>query len=186
MYTTLCKSKVALLGCLVAVVFTGVASAFNTRGGNCSGCHTSPGGTMLATPNPLDVQLSADGLLSFNVTDVAGAGSSAIAVQFGDATLFNNVSAAAGGNINWTKRTSSGNGLTSDYFSNTGVYTLNLGVGAGAPTGSFPLTLWLSGTDGVTTQYPFTLNVNRVIPEPATLGMLLLGTVAYAFRRSRT
>lgn len=183
MYTTLFKSKVALLACLVAIASAGVASAFNTRGGNCSGCHTNAGGSMATSPSPLNVQLASNGLISFNVSNVAGAANSAICVQFGDATLYNNVSVGAGGSINWTKRTTGGNGITSDYFANTGTYTLNLAIGAGAPKGSFPLTLWLSGTDAVATQYAnYVLNV---IPEPATCSMLLLGTFATFFRRGR-
>lgn len=190
MYTTFSKSKVALLACLMAIAFAGVASAYATKGGNCSSCHTSPGGAMTTTttPNPLDVALSAHGLLSFNVSNLAAGTTSAICVQFGNATLFNNVSSGVGSSILWTKRTSSGNGLTSNTFTSTGTYVLDLAVGAAAPTGSFPLTLWLSGSDGngteITTQYSTTLNVTA-IPEPATLGLFLLGTVGTLFRRGR-
>lgn len=186
MYTTISKSMVALLACLVAVAFAGVASAFPNKGGGCNaaGCHTAPGGTMTESPNPLNVQLSADGLLTFNVTSLGGGDPSAITVQFGDVNVFNNVSSGAGSSITWTKRTSGGNGLTSNTFSATGSYVLDLAVGAGAPTGSFPLTLWLSGAGPITSQYQATLNITN-IPEPAALGLFLFGAVVAAFRRTR-
>lgn len=188
MYTTFSKSKIALLACVVAIAFTGVASAFPSRGGGCnaSGCHDGgTGGAMNATPNPLNVQLSSNGQLTFNVTSVPAGVNTAITVQFSDANVFNNVS-SAGGNLTWTKRTTGGNGLTSNVFTTTGNYTLLLAAGAGAPIGSSGLTLWLSSGDLTTTQLTgYSLNITNAIPEPATLGLCLLGTVATVFRRRR-
>ncbi len=187
MYTTFSKSKVALLACLMAIAFAGVASAYPSKGGGCnaSGCHGPGGGAMTATPNPLNVQLSTNGQLTFNVTSVPDGVNTAICVQFSDATVFNNVS-AAGGNLTWAKKTSGGNGITSSLFTTAGTYTLLIGAGAGAPVGPTGLTLWLSSGGPVTTQLTgYTLNITNAIPEPATMGLFLLGTVATVFRRGR-
>lgn len=187
MYTTFSKSKVALLACLVAIAFAGVASAFPSRGGGCNaaGCHGPGGGSMTATPNPLDVQLSANGQLTFNVTSVPADANTAITVQFSDVNVFNNIS-SAGGNLTWTKRTSGGNGLTSSVFTTTGTYTLLLAAGAGAPVGPTGLTLWIASGGPVESHYTgYTLNITNAIPEPTTLGLCLLGTVATVFRRRR-
>jgi hypothetical protein len=183
MYTTFSKSKVALLACLLAIAFAGVASAFPSKGGGCSGCHTDPGGTMASAPNPLDIQLSSTGQLTFNVTDVPGGANTAICVQFSNATVFGNVS-VAGGNLTWAKKTSSGNGITSSVFTAAGTYSLLLN--GGASLGSSPLTLWLTSAGGLTTEYTgYQLNIIPAVPEPATLGLFLLGTVATVFRRGR-
>jgi len=182
MYTTFSKSKVALLACLVAIAFAGVASAFPSRGGGCNGCHTDPGGTMSATPNPLDIQLSSTGQLTFNVATVPDGSNTAITVQFTDATVFGNVS-VAGGNLTWGKKTSGGNGITSSVFTTPGTYTLLLN--GGASVGTSPLTLWIASAGALSTQYTgYTLNIKNV-PEPATMGLFLLGTVATVFRRGR-
>lgn len=187
MYTILSKSKVALLACLVAIAFTGVASAFPSKGGGCNaaGCHGAGGGSMSATPNPLNVQLSSSGLLTFDVSSVPADVNTAINVQFADATVFNNVS-SNGGNLTWTKRTSGGNGFTSSNFTTAGSYTLSLLAGAAAPVGSSALTLWISSGGPVTTQYTgYSLNITNAIPEPATLGLFCLGGVVTLFRRGR-
>lgn len=183
MYTTFSKSKVALLACLVAIVFAGVASAFPSKGGGCSGCHTDPGGAMTSTPNPLDIQLSSTGQLSFNVTTVPDGSNTAINVEFGNATIFNSVS-VAGGNLTWAKKTSGGNGITSSVFTTPGTYTLTLN--GGASLGSSPLTLWLATAGALATQYTgYQLNIIPAVPEPATLGLFLLGMVGTFFRRGR-
>lgn len=137
---------------------------------------------MTAAPNPIDVQLSTGGQLTFNVSNVPD--TSAISVNFADAATFANIS-ATGGNLTWTKRTNSGNRFTSSTFTTTGIYTLNLGAAAGSALTSSGLTLWLTSAGALATQYTgYTLNIKNV-PEPATMGLFLLGTVATVFRRGR-
>lgn len=187
MYTILSKSKVALLACLVAIAFAGVASAFPSRGGGCNaaGCHGPGGGTMSASPNPLNVQLSSSGLLTFNVASVPDGVNTAICVQFADANVFNNVS-SNGGNLTWTKRTTGGNGLTSSSFTTAGTYTLSLLAGAAAPVGTSALTLWISSGGPVYSSYTgYNLAITNAIPEPAALGLFCLGGVVTFFRRGR-
>lgn len=187
MYTTFSKSKVALLACLVAVAFAGVASAYPNQGGTCTGCHSDgASGNMTLAPNPVNVQLSTGGLLTFTVTGVP-TGNTAISVGFTDATTFGNLT-ATGGNLTWTKRTNSGNRFTSSSFTANGTYTLNLAAAVGSPLTSSALTLYLASTNALATSYSsiYNLNIkNDVIPEPASLGLFLLGTVATFFRRGR-
>lgn len=170
---------------LIVLAIHGNASAYPTRGGSCSSCHTRAGGALTITPNPLNIQLAASGLLTFKVTSMNGSDEAAISVQGLENPL---LAASIGrGSSAWTHRVNStyGQSYVSNTFSSAASFLLNLVIGAGATPGTYPITvMFANGNMGCTTTN-FSLKVAPSVPEPVCLGLMPSGLLAVALQRKR-
>ncbi len=163
MKNNLNRTIVAAVAGPLVMAISNVAAAFPSRGGSCTSCHSDPGGSLIASPNPLDIQLGKSGLLTFTITSLGGSSSTAISVQ-GLQNSALNASIAPGGNT-WTLRSGSGGtSYVSNIISSTGPYTLNLAIGNLATLGAYPIVVMYAGDGPVGTDSGFSL---RIVPAPA-------------------
>lgn len=196
---------------LAVILATQVAQAFPSRGGNCSYCHAAAAGELAVSGNQTEETVGADtlktfvvepgGSTKFTITAVSkGEGRYAIIlnrldllneqVQYTpqlytpDPTWSSSRTTSAGttyylGNQGRYFTTSTTSDLQTYMFAlgldptvKLGFYTLELRMAGGNPEGD-PATGWNS-------RYVFGL---RVIPEPATAALLMLGFVPLFTRR---
>ncbi len=168
MKTLFYLAVVTTVACLL-VLGTGSAYARQAQTKACTDCHNDGLGSLTPFPDPLNVLIGGDGLLSFNVTSLPDPiGNNMITLtdlsQAGlDATI------GAGGD-NWALNTFT----KSDEGIGTGVYDLDLDIGLSAVLGSYDLTWYLSGSGRTGTFGTFTVNV---IPEPSTFALAGLGMI---------
>lgn len=192
---------------LAAVLATQVAQATPSRAGNCSYCHTIAAGSLDVTGNQTEETVGATtfktyvvdpgGSTQFSIVSTAGLTSTYTiilnrldllneAVQYTprlytpDATWSyqsRSGSQYLGGQGRYYTKSASGDGsylfsLALDPTVKPGFYTIQLRSAGGEPEGDTP--------DGWNAQYTFGL---RVVPEPATVGLLMLGFVPLFTRR---
>lgn len=138
---------------------------------------------MTYNPSSLNILLGANGLLTFQNINTAGADPTAIAVQV-PAGLYSYLTAGAGGNT-WTKRSNAnGNSFVSSTFSTApSSYALDLMVGSGAPAGNYTLDFYIVGAGPVGTKY--SSYALRLVPEPTVLGLFCVSVVGAVLCRSR-
>lgn len=185
MSTTLSRFSLVALTAIVFAASSGLSVAYPTRGGSCSLCHTRAGGALTATPNPLNIQLAASGLLTFTITGMGGADAAAISVQGLENPL---LGASIGrGSGTWTFRSNSsyGQSYVSNTISRTGTYLLNLAINAGASVGSYPITVMFANGEMGCTTTRFSLVIRSTVPEPTGLVLLISTVAAIPFRRRR-
>lgn len=149
----------------------GDASAFPSFGGNCTSCHTNAGGDLTTSPDPLQVQIGDDGLLTFDITDLGGSDDTAISLSGLEDVLLDATIGAGGDNWTWQSG-SSGSSYVSDFITSTGTYTLDLQIGSNAVLGDYGIGVDFVGHGARGSTFDFTV---RVIPEPATLALAMLG-----------
>lgn len=144
--------------CILAALPTAHAHT-SYGGGNCLSCHSSSGaGALTVSPNPLSVQVSHDGLLTFQITSLGSSSQTALSVQ-GLETAALNASVGATGN-HWTHATGSrGTSWISDYIFSTGPYTMDVAVGAAGTPGTYPITVMYVGDGPVGTSKSFNLTI---------------------------
>ena len=144
-------------------------------------------------PANLVLAPSDSGSVTFDVTSLGTSGTgtnprSAISLQGLENALLNATIAAGG---NWTLRSEShGTSYNSDILTALGSYVLNFTIGANAANGNYPIGVSLAASGdggsalrtGFNTTPGFTITV---VPEPATLTMLLIGTTVVIFQRMR-
>jgi hypothetical protein len=153
-----CKWMVAALAGLLATAMPHVVLAFPSRGGSCTSCHSDPGGTLTASPNPLSIQRGKTGLLTFLITSLGDSTNTAISVQ-GLQNPALNASIAPGGNT-WTLRSGSGGtSYVSNNITSTGPYTLNLAIDNLATLGTYPIVVMYAGDGGLGTDSGFELRI---------------------------
>jgi hypothetical protein len=160
MNTLLYKPMVAVSAALLAMAISNVAGAYPSRGGSCTSCHGSPGGSLTATPDPLDIQVGQSGLLTFSVANLGGSSNTAISVQ-GLSNPALNASLPPGGNTTWTYRSNAtyGNSYVSSIITAIGSYTLNLPIGSLATPGTYPIVVMYAGDGEAATTTGFNLRV---------------------------
>lgn len=184
MFVTRINTTSAVLAGITAIAIAGAANAYPSKGGSCSTCHTKSGGELTVTPDPVSIQLATNGLLTFKVTKLKD-DDSAISVQGLDNPL---LQATIGGKCNtWTLKSSSkyGRSYVSNTISEKGSYLMNLAIGAGATPGIYPITVMFADEEKGCTTLMFNLAIGtQGIPEPATLGLCLLGAAAILLRRT--
>jgi hypothetical protein len=163
MKTILNRTMVAALASLLVMALAHVAAAFPSRGGSCTSCHSEPGGSLTASPNPLDIELGQSGLLTFSITNLGGSSDTAISVQ-GLENPALKASIAPGGDP-WTHRTNATYGMSyvSNSISSTGPYTLNLAIGSPATPGAYPIIVMYAGDGERGTESSFTLRITPVL-----------------------
>lgn len=151
----------AALACLLALAMVDVASAHSSYGGGCAGCHnraTSP--ALTVAPNPLDIKLNQRGLLSIQVTSMGSSSTAALSVQkLGppnslpiNANVVNTANGIWHYQVDSRDPTSTDPNKASyimDSVDQTGLYTMDLGIGSLATPGTYPITVFLAG-DGRT------------------------------------
>ena len=196
MSTARFKMKICVMASLFTIGMVGIASAHQSYGGTCISCHSNTGKTpseMNWAPANLVLSPGDSSSVTFNVTSLGTSGTganprSAISLQ-GLETGLLNATIAAGGN--WTLRSEShGTSYNSDILTTLGSYLLNFNIGANVANGSYPIgvSLAASGGGGSTLRTGFNTTPGftiTVIPEPATLAMLLIGTTVVIFQRMR-
>jgi hypothetical protein len=146
--------------CLLVLGMSNFAEAFPSRGGDCTVCHSDPGGAMSISPDPIEIIVEDNGLLSFDVTDLGGSANVAIALS-GLTDAFLDASIGGGGD-SWTLQ--SDDVYTSDIFSSISTYTLDLVIGAGATLGDYLKGALLVGKGRRASSFDYTVSV---IPEPS-------------------
>jgi hypothetical protein len=158
MNTTLCETKIAVTACLLAMAMFNVAAAHRGEGGACTDCHNKPGGSLTASPNPLDIQKGSNGLLTFLISSLGGSNQTAISVQ-GLENPALSASIAPGGNT-WTYiNGDSGMSYVSNTITATGPYTFNLAIGSLATLGTYPIVVMYAGNGERVTTTGFNLRV---------------------------
>jgi hypothetical protein len=157
------RAIIAAVAGLLVVAISDFAAAFPSRGGSCTECHVSPGGSLTATPNPLNVTLSSSGLMTFSVTSLGSSSNTAISVQ-GLSNPALNATLPPGGNTTWTYRSNAtyGNSYVSSIITSPGSYTLNLAIGALATPGTYPIVVMYAGDGEACTVTGF--NLNAILP----------------------
>ncbi len=174
----------AIVAGVAAIAIAGMADAYPSNGGSCSTCHTKTGGKFTVTPDPVSIQLAANGLLTFKVTQLKD-DDSVISVQGLDNPLLQ--ASIGSGSNKWTLKSSSkyGQSYVSNTISEKGSYLLNLAIGAGATAGIYPITVMFADEEGCTTLM-VNLAVGAVgVPEPASLGLCGLGAATVLIRRTK-
>jgi hypothetical protein len=146
--------------CLLVLGMSNFAEAFPSRGGDCTVCHSDPGGAMSISPDPIEIIVDDNGLLSFDVTDLGGSENVAIALA-GLTDAFLDASIGGGGD-SWELR--DGDVYTSDIFSSISTYTLDLVIGAGATLGDYLKGALLVGKGGRASSFDYTVSL---VPEPS-------------------
>ena len=158
MNMTLCETKIAVMACLLAAAMFNVAVAHRNEGGACTSCHNKAGGSLTASPNPLDIQKGNSGLLTFLISSLGGSNQTAISVQ-GLENPALNATIAPGGST-WTYiNGDSGMSYVSNTITATGQYTLNLAIGSLATLGTYPIVVMYAGNGERVTTTGFNLNV---------------------------
>jgi hypothetical protein len=190
--------KIGVMASLFTIGMVGIASAFPTYGGTCISCHNSTGkipSEMNWAPANLVLAPSDSGSVTFNVTSLGTSGTgtdpeSAISLQGLENALLNATIAAGG---NWTLRSEShGTSYNSDKLTAPGLgsYVLNFNIGANAVNGNYPIGVSLAASGGGGSALRTGFNTTpgfsiTVVPEPATLTMLMIGTTVVIFQRKR-
>lgn len=154
------KTLAALSIALYFLVTLPIAQAHTSYGGgNCLSCHSSSGaGSLTISPNPLSVQVSHDGLLTFQITSLGSSSQTALSVQGLEAAALN-ASVGATGN-HWTHASGSrGTSWISDYIFGTGPYTMDVAIGAAGTVGTYPITAMYvgDGPRGKSTSFNLTI-----------------------------
>lgn len=184
MFTTRLQMKAAIMASVLAVMMTGIATADPSKGGSCATCHTKCGGQLTVNPDPANIQLASNGLLTFKVTSLHD-DDSVISIQGLDNPL---LQASIGSKCNkWTYKSTTKYGAS--YVSNTidekGSYLLSLAIGAGATPGMYPITVMFADEEKGCTTFSFNLTVGQGVPEPATFGLCFIGLAAAVLRRTK-
>jgi len=158
--------KLAVTSLLLAFSFVVAdrAVAFPSRGGSCTACHTSPGGSLSALPDPLVIQPGSSNSLTFDVTDLGGSENTSISVQ----GLDNPTLEAAVDNAAWTfVDGDDGKSYISDNITSLGTYPLSVSIGASAVSGDYPIVVMYAGDGLRGTEIGFTLRVSSGPDFPA-------------------
>ena len=173
-----------LLACLLVVAVSNVADAYPSFGGNCTGCHATGDGNMNITPDPIDIAIDSNGVITFAITSLPS-DRNVIALAGADLDDLD-LDATINTPDNWTL--TNGNYI-SDTITSIQDYVLDLGIGAGAVENLYGIGAWLVGGNGTNTptgaSYDFNVNV---VPEPVSLALLsggLLCLVGWRRRRRR-
>jgi len=152
-------------------LFPTAAFAFPSQGWGCIACHSTPGGSLIATPDPLAIILDDSGLLTFDITDLGGSTDTALSVQGLDNPLLDAAVGASGDY--WTLTPGSGGtSLISDNITSVGPYTMDVRIGSGAVSGDYPIVVIYAGNGFRGTETGFTL---RVIGPPPVLTIVPVG-----------
>ena len=134
-------------------------------------CHSVPGGSLIAAPDPLTIELGDNGLLTFHITDLGGSENTLISVQGLDKLVLD-ATVGAGGD-NWTfVNGSNGKSYISDNITSPGPYTLDVSIGATAISGDYPIVVMYAGNGLRGTEIGFTL---RIVSEPPVLTIVTAG-----------
>lgn len=143
-----------------AILLTATSSSAHTSyGGGCTSCHSTSGaGQFSITPNPLSVQVSHDGLVTFQITSLGSSAQTALSVQGLEAAALNASVGATGGH--WTHTTGShGTSWISNYILSTGSYTMDVAIGAAGTAGTYPITVMYCGDGPVGRSSSFNLTI---------------------------
>ena len=176
-------TKILALLCLFATTFVSSAVAFPGRGGSCTNCHDDGSGALTLSSNPLDVIAGVNKLLTIDVTSLGAMDPARVAVEGLDDPLLD--FAFGPGGDTWTFRSgSSGTSYQTGDLSSPGIHTLAFLLGSGATPGTYPITVYLSGSGPSGLATVFNLNVIG-IPEPATGALLVARALGVVMGRSR-
>lgn len=162
MKKTIYRTIVAAAAGLMTMPISNVAVAFPSYGASCTSCHSSAGaGSLTISPNPIDIKKSSHGLLTFQVNSMGTSSSTAISVQGLENALLNATVNPPPAGGHWTHTTGSrGTSWISDIISSTGPYTLDLGIGALATTGTYPIVVMYAGDGPVGISTNFSLKIS--------------------------
>lgn len=158
MTTPIPRMLVALSVALCLLVAPPTAQAHTSYGGgNCLSCHSSSGaGSLTISPNPLSVQVSHDGLLTFQITSLGSSSQTALSVQ-GLEALNASVGAAGGA---WTHASGSkGTSWISNYIFAPSSYTMDVVIGSAGTPGTYPITTMFVGDGPRGTSKSFNLTI---------------------------
>jgi hypothetical protein len=133
--------KVLVASFTLLIILVGAACAAPDFGSNCTNCHTRADGAFNFLPsNLLQIPPGQTRGITINVTDAAAGVTSALSL-----TGLNAAGLGATAGAPWTNQ---GGWWTLGPFSGTGQKSLNLTLGAGAVTGSYPINVTLAGDSG--------------------------------------
>ncbi len=157
MKTRLLNVAAPLLSCLLVVATCQVAAAFTFFGEDCLACHSLPAGSMAIIPDPIEIEIGDNGLITFEINALPGA-MSAISVSGLDNMDLDAMIGAGGDQWIWTVG-SSGSSYISDIITTPGPYTLDLGIGAAAVEGLYLIEASLVGNSLTGSSYDSNLIV---------------------------
>ena len=156
------RTSAAIATGIIWLLIANTATAFPGRGGgNCSSCHTasSPPLSLTISPNPIDIKVNQDGLLTYQVTSLGQSSTAVISVQGLENALLNANVGTDGGH--WTHATGTGGtSWLSDPISDIGPYTMDLTIGASAKTGTYPITVKFAGDGPFGSSTSFNLKIS--------------------------
>ncbi len=159
MNVTVSRLPAYLLVAAAACVAQNKAAAHTSQGNGCLSCHSSSGaGQFSVSPNPLSVQVSHDGLLTFQITSLGSSSQTALSVQGLETAALNASVGPAGGT--WTHVTGpKGTSWISNYIFGTGSYTMDVAIGAAGTVGTYPITVMYCGDGPVGKSSSFNLAI---------------------------
>jgi hypothetical protein len=155
---------VSLVAILLMVAVNDPVQAKSNFGGNCTSCHDSGTGDMTINPDPIDIAIDGNGVVTFGVIALPSPGKENRIALEGLQDLGLDASILAGGD-NWTLTSGSdGTSYISDAITTTDPYTLDLGIGPIAVESPYDIVAYFVGKGGNGLPYEFIVNV---LPEPS-------------------
>ena len=154
------------------VAGSSIAQANPGFGGSCSSCHGAPGGA-LDVMDLITIMPGETVQISFDVTDVPQ-NDAAIALSGLDQVISGPSDVGTG----WAFVAPFNQWASDPFFESAGVQVLDLTVPADTVPGNYGVNVQLAGGPGFggwSSIYGFTIEVTEVIPEPASLALLLTG-----------
>jgi len=151
-----------LMAAAMMAIAASSAFAFPSRTDACINCHNDGSGSLIPSPDTLNVVMGDSGLISFDVTFLPEPDDNTV-IALTDLTQAGLDAAIGPAGDNWSTDATM---TKSDQFTYEGAHTLELQVGAAAIPGSYNLTWYLAGAGPKGKSGVFTVNVIDMVGAP--------------------